>query len=240
MKISIIVPNYNKEKYIAECLTSCLNQSYENLQLLVIDNESTDNSVKIIKEFQNSHPDKFIFDIAKNIYPRCWDECIEKAFEYISGEYYTIVASDDFIHKDYIKNCVEFIKIKNCNFFQSSLRWVDDNKTVLREMVQNYNGVVDLKNQLLKGCFINSPTVFKKVGIEKSYNIIANPKKYSGAADYDLYCQIVDKDLYIENCLEWLGYYYRVNELQATWLMQSDEIKYDKLIQKKWREKWMN
>jgi glycosyltransferase involved in cell wall biosynthesis len=240
MKISIIVPNYNKGKYIAECLTSCLNQTYENLQLIIIDNESTDNSVEIIKEFQNTYPNIFIFDSAINIYPRCWDECVEKAFNYISGEYYTIIASDDYIDKDYIKNSVEFIKTKNCKFFQSSLKWVDNDKNILREMTQNYNNIADLKSLLLKGCYVNSPTVFRKTEIEKKYNISANPLKYSGAGDYDLYCQIVDKNLYIENCSKWIGYYYRINESQATWQMQSDEIKYDKLIQKKWRDKWTN
>jgi glycosyltransferase involved in cell wall biosynthesis len=238
MKISVLIPNYNKAKYISECLFSCLNQTYENLEIIVVDNESTDESIKIIKEFQNKYPKKFIFDIAKNIYPRCWDECLEKAFEYFTGEYYTIIASDDFVHNKYIENCVQFIKEKKCDFFQSPLHWIDDNKNLIRYSKHEYNNLLDLKNKLMTGCSVNTPTVFSKIETIKKYNLFANPKKYSGAADYDLYCNIVDKGLYIENCSEWLGYYYRINETQATWEMHKDEIKYDKLIQKKWRDKW--
>lgn len=238
MKISIVIPNYNKEKYIYECLKSCLSQTYENTEIIVIDNESSDKSLDIINELKNQYKNKFIFDQAKNIYPRCWDECIEKAFDYISGEYYTVIASDDYINENYIKNSVKFIKNTNCNFFQSPLKWVDQNNNFLRDSKHEYCNINELKSKLLSGCYINTPTVFRKTSIETNNNLKTNPLKYSGAADYDLYCQLVDNNFYIENCNEWLGYFYRINEDQETWKMHNDEIKYDKLIQKKWRDKW--
>ena len=51
MKISILISNYNKEKYIEECILSSLNQDYKNLEIIVFDNNSTDNSLKIINKF---------------------------------------------------------------------------------------------------------------------------------------------------------------------------------------------
>lgn len=240
MKISIIIPNYNKNKYIKESLLSCINQTYNNLQIIVVDNESTDNSVEIIKDIQSKNPNKFIFDTAKNIYPRCWDECIEKAFNYLDGDYYTVIGSDDFIDENYVQNAVSFLKTKECDFFQSHLKWVNDNKQEVMYSKHDYSSISDMKKKLLVGCCINSPSVFYKTKTIKDNNFRTNPIKYSGAADYDLYCQIVDKNFYIENANNWLGYYYRINEGQATWEMHKDEIKYDKLIQKKWRDKWMN
>jgi len=51
MKISILITNYNKEKYIEECILSSLNQDYKNLEIIILDNNSSDNSLKIINKF---------------------------------------------------------------------------------------------------------------------------------------------------------------------------------------------
>lgn len=239
MKISIIIPCYNSENYIQECLTSCLNQDYDDHEIIVIDNESEDGSVNKIKELYKSN--NFIFGTAKNIYPRCWDECLQVAMELLSGEYYTIIGSDDKIKSNYISNNVKFIKELKADFLQSSNQWYTN---VLQEGNENtlvtfdYLNIDQLKLKLLTGCHVNTPTVFYNSKLMKSGEITSNPSKYSGAADYDIYCQIVDKGYYIHNTKTWLGYMYRMHQNQATWKMQGDEIKYDKLIQKKWRDKW--
>ena len=48
-KISILITNFNKEKFIEECILSCLNQNYNNLEIIIVDNSSTDRSMSIIK-----------------------------------------------------------------------------------------------------------------------------------------------------------------------------------------------
>ena len=52
-KVSILISNFNKEKYLNECIQSCLNQNYKNLEIIIIDNNSTDNSLNIIKSYFN-------------------------------------------------------------------------------------------------------------------------------------------------------------------------------------------
>ena len=52
-KISILISNFNKEKYLNECIQSCLNQKYKNLEIIIIDNNSTDNSLNIIQSYFN-------------------------------------------------------------------------------------------------------------------------------------------------------------------------------------------
>jgi glycosyltransferase involved in cell wall biosynthesis len=240
MKISIIVPNYNKEKYLSQCLESCLNQTYENIELIFIDNESKDNSLSVAKKIKQTTKKDFIIDVAENIYPRCWDECISKSKEYLNGDYYTIIGSDDYLDPNYIKNAVNYIKETSCDFMQSRLIWISDDNKVVNNSKHEYSDINDLKNKMLNGCYVNTPTVFYKTETINKLKIQTNPKKYSGAADYDLFCQIIDKGYYIYNSDDWLGYYYRLNETQATWQMHKDEIKYDKLIQKKWKDKWLN
>ncbi|TLD80532.1 glycosyltransferase family 2 protein [Helicobacter sp. MIT 05-5293] len=51
LKISIIIPNFNNEKYIARCLESCIAQSYKNIEFIVVDDKSTDKSREVIESF---------------------------------------------------------------------------------------------------------------------------------------------------------------------------------------------
>ena len=60
--VDIIMPNYNKDKFIKEAIDSVINQDYKNWRLIVIDGASTDNSEKILKEFEKN------FDSIKVIY----------------------------------------------------------------------------------------------------------------------------------------------------------------------------
>src|SRR4030042_2748119 len=55
---SIIVPNYNNANYLSACFNSILNQTHINVEIVVIDDASTDNSWDVIKHYQNFHPDK--------------------------------------------------------------------------------------------------------------------------------------------------------------------------------------
>lgn len=51
MKLSVIIPNYNNQKYIKECLDSILNQTFQDFEIVIVDDCSTDNSVDIIKRY---------------------------------------------------------------------------------------------------------------------------------------------------------------------------------------------
>ena len=113
-KISIIIPCYNAEKWIEKCTLSALEQSYENKEVIVVDNESTDRSPEIVDILTKKY-DNLIVSSAKNIYPHCWDEARSKGYELASGEYFFTLASDDFLTPFYIKNCI-IICIDNCRW----------------------------------------------------------------------------------------------------------------------------
>ena len=66
MKISVIVPVYNVENYLEKCLNSLVNQTLQEIEILVINDGSTDNSQKIIEFFQNKFPQKIKAFTKKN------------------------------------------------------------------------------------------------------------------------------------------------------------------------------
>ena len=106
--ISIIVPIYNAEKYLLECLTSIKKQSYDKFEAILVDDGSTDNSAKICKSF--------VKDDSRFIYTRKKNEGVSKARNYginiSKGEYITFVDSDDIIASDYLLDMVEMISNK--------------------------------------------------------------------------------------------------------------------------------
>lgn len=237
MKLNIIIPNFNKAKFLLKCLQSCNNQDYNNYNIIFIDNESSDNSVEIAKDFKKSCKVDFIIDTAKNIYPRCWEECLEVAFKYCDGEYYTIVGSDDHISETYLSQFVNSIDLNNKPMLvQSAMTWYKENVPV-HYTEYKYNSIEELKFKLINGCAVNSPTVFYHTSLIKRRDIQSNPDLYSGASDYDYFCQIVNHGLNILSIKD-IGYCYNINETQATWEMHKDQINYSNVIIKKWKNIW--
>ena len=92
-KISIIIPVYNVEMYLEKCLESVLNQTYKNLEVILVDDGSTDKSGLICDEYQKNdsrirvvHQDNQGLAAARNT-----------GLQYVSGEYFSFVDSDDYI-----------------------------------------------------------------------------------------------------------------------------------------------
>lgn len=236
MRINIIIPNYNKADFLEKCLLSCLKQDHKDYKVIFIDNESTDNSIYIAENIKSQGYD-FVIDSAKNIYPRCWDECLDQAKKHLDGDFYTIVGSDDYIDENYLSNFESWAKDKNGKVYQSALNWYKDGQKI-NTIEHTYQNIDELKSKLSVGCCVNSPTVFYSAEILKNKNLCRKPELYSGAADYDFLCQIVDSGIFINRIPETIGYNYIFNDKQATWEMHKDPINYDKIIQSKWREKW--
>ncbi|MBQ8167376.1 MAG: glycosyltransferase family 2 protein, partial [Lachnospiraceae bacterium] len=95
MKISIIIPVYNVEKYLRTCLDSVVNQTWRDVEGIVVDDASPDNSRKIIKEYERRYPDRI-----KGVYldeNLCQGGARNKGLEIATGDYITYLDSDDYL-----------------------------------------------------------------------------------------------------------------------------------------------
>lgn len=116
-KISVLVPIYNSEKYLNRCIESILNQTYANIEIVLIDDESTDNSYNIIKNYETIDERVKVIQIKNNGVADARNKAIDNA----TGKYITFVDSDDYIEKDYIEtlynNLIKYnadISVCNC------------------------------------------------------------------------------------------------------------------------------
>ncbi|MDW5549187.1 glycosyltransferase family 2 protein [Methanosarcina sp.] len=106
-KVSILIPVYNREKYIKEAVLSALNQTYENIEIVIVDNKSTENTWSIVKDLAKKDKRIKIFQNETNIGPvKNWKRCIDEA----TGEYGKILWSDDLIAPSFIENTISFLK----------------------------------------------------------------------------------------------------------------------------------
>lgn len=112
MLVSIIIPMYNSEKYISKCINAILNQSFNNFEVIIIDDGSNDNSKKIV-EFTIKDDNRFKMIYQKNLGV---SEARNVGIHNAKGKYIIFIDSDDWIEKNYIEKLVNNIEEKNADF----------------------------------------------------------------------------------------------------------------------------
>ena len=145
MKISVIVPIYNSEKYVGTCIESLINQTYENIEILLIDDGSLDKSGEICDEYAKKdsrihvvHIKNQGVSVARNI-----------GIDSSSGEYITFVDSDDYVKPAYLTNLIDAmssnIDIVIC-------------------------GITNKRGKTAKANYPNSPSFFTIDDLKKNYD----------------------------------------------------------------------
>ena len=105
--ISIIIPNYNNSRYIAETISSIKKQTYELWEAIIIDDFSTDSSLNIINELIANENR---FHLIKNLSNKGANYCRNLGIQKAKGEFIIFLDSDDILSKDCLKNRIEFFR----------------------------------------------------------------------------------------------------------------------------------
>lgn len=130
-KVSIVIPVYNREKFINDALKSAVNQTYRNLEIVVVDNKSTDNTWNVLQEWAKKDNRIQIFQNEENIGPvRNWVKC----FEYSTGEYVKILWSDDWISENYLEKTIPLFYNTVAFVLTRIIQIDDDTKHVERDI----------------------------------------------------------------------------------------------------------
>jgi len=125
-KVSIIVPVYNTEKYLEKCLNSLVNQSIVDIEIIIVNDGSTDNSEKIINNFKSNYPNKIIYLKKEN---GGLSDARNFAIPHISSEYIGFVDSDDYVELDMFEKLYNLAIEKNLDLVECNFNWEYPNKT---------------------------------------------------------------------------------------------------------------
>ena len=179
--VTIVTPVYNGEKFIEQTIFSVINQTYTNIQYIVIDGQSSDNTVKIINKFLNKI-DYFVSEKDKGMY-----EALDKGFKLGKGKYFAWINADDFYFTDAIEKSVDYME-------KNKLEWIVGNPSTLNKknklITRNpyYYPNFIIKNGLTTPCFWGyipqESIIFSKGLYLKSGGI---NKNYKYAGDFDLW-----------------------------------------------------
>ena len=93
MKVSVLIPAYNAEKYICRCLDSLLMQTFKNFELLIVNDGSTDNTQTLLENYANRFHDYHIFSIANGGSANARNMLLNEA----QGEYVCFIDADDYV-----------------------------------------------------------------------------------------------------------------------------------------------
>ncbi|MCL1948037.1 MAG: glycosyltransferase, partial [Chitinivibrionia bacterium] len=111
-KISVIIPAYNVEKYLRQCLESIINQTYENIEIICVNDASTDNTLSIFNEY--AQKDKRIIVIDKKVNEGV-EQARKTALERSTGKYVIMVDSDDYAELTMLEKMCEEMCAQNCD-----------------------------------------------------------------------------------------------------------------------------
>jgi glycosyltransferase involved in cell wall biosynthesis len=131
--VSIITPTFNAEKYIRDTLQSVLNQSYQNWEMILIDDASTDQTVKIINDFAEKDVRFKLFKLPKNSgngFAR--NIALEKA----TGKYIAFLDADDLWFPLKLEKQIQFLKANNSPFTFSFYDCIDEDGKTLNKRVE--------------------------------------------------------------------------------------------------------
>lgn len=211
MNLSIIMPVHNAEKYLMKCLDSFVKYLSNDDELIIINDCSTDESIKVIKNYQNENTDKNIILINndKNIGAGL---SRNKALEIAKGEYIGFIDADDYVDKLYFQNMLKLAEKENSDIVVSDIALVENNKEIKNNIYVNNiystkdSDDINISKEVLLGnwaCVSTCSKLFKR-------NLIKNNRFSKKKSDDILFTiSAIIKANKISYCKDNYYYYYQ-------------------------------
>lgn len=122
-KVSVLIPAYNRPHYLEVALQSVLNQTYENIEIVVSDDSTTDEVQEMIQPYLEKHPNIIYQRNPRPLVGENFNKCIELS----SGEYINFLMDDDFFHPEKIERMIPFLlDFPNVKLVTSYRKYVDE------------------------------------------------------------------------------------------------------------------
>lgn len=206
--ISIIVPVYNSEKTIARCIESILNQNFKNFEVILIDDGSQDNSLKICKNYSEKFSNVYVFTKNNGGVSSARNYGLRQA----TGKFITFIDSDDFVSENYLNDLIT-VQLSNnfdivfgcaCDFVDGKYKF---RKTIDKNIELNKNNSIEhfFKNDLF------APVCWGNLYKKSLINTIYFDEKMSIAEDSKFLLQCIknsENNIFISN----VNYYYAITD----------------------------
>ena len=216
-KVSIIVPMYNAEKFIGKTIESVLAQTYQNWEMLIMNDVSTDNSLAIVSVYAKKDERIKIVNTEKNV-------GVVKGRNFLidlaSGKYIAFLDADDYWHNEKLEKQIKFMKEKNASISCTEYTRVKENEEKINDVIIkeeiSYNDM--LKNNYL-GCLT---VMYDAEKIGKRYF-----KELEKNEDYVLWLEIVKNVNTIYGLKENLAYYRVLDNSRSSNKVKTAKVRWE-------------
>lgn len=188
--VSVRILTYNSSKYVINTLDSIFNQTYQNIELIISDDCSTDDTIEICREWLDKHEYRFS-NVVFMTSPVNTGVCAnsKRSLEAANGEWIKGLGGDDALYKNAISDLVNFVQAEKCNICASLMDYMDeDGNPLITDLGGRYNDYQDIlclpyrkQYRLAKqSIIVPGPVLFYS---KKVYQITGGPNDKYGAAD---------------------------------------------------------
>lgn len=187
-KVSVIVPIYNVEGYIEKCLETLVNQTLDDIEIILVNDGSKDNSALIAKKYLEKYPEKIVYLEKEN---GGLSDARNYGMPYAKGEYIAFLDSDDYVEKDMYEKMYEIAKKENSDMVECDFYWEypDKKKEDIGKIYSGKNEMLEkirvvawnklIKREILEKTKIQFPKGYRYEDVEFTYKLIPYLEKVS-------------------------------------------------------------
>lgn len=190
--ISVILPVYNGEKYVGNAINSVLNQSYQNIELIIVNDCSTDNTLQVVEGYAKNDGRVKVFSNDTN---QKLPQTLNNGFSKASGDYWTWTSDDNIYHVDALKKMANILDNNtDITLVYADFSICDMRGNVIKEIVEGEPEEIRFQDNI-GACFLYRKSLAEKVGEYDTETFLAE-----------------DYDFFIRCYKESEGAFYHINE----------------------------
>lgn len=212
-KVAIILPNFNSDKYLARTLNSIVGQTFKEWQLYIVDDNSNQKTIKILKKYKKNKKIK-IFYLKKNMGA---GYCRNLAIKKSKSEYLAFIDSDDLWAATKLEDQIKFMKKQNINFSYTDYKTINTRGSEIKKISvpDKFDYKTFIKNtSIATSTMIIKRKIFKKIKFTDS----------KICEDFFYKCQLLKK----------IGYAYRLNKYLSKYRIRRDSLQSKKMRNLYW------
>lgn len=175
--VSVVIPCYNHEKFVMDCIQSVIDQTYQNIELIIIDDGSKDGSVDKIQEMLEKCQHRFTHFEFRYRPNRGLSATLNEALEWCKGDYFSAIASDDSILKNKIEEQINFYQ-KNQDLsivgVFGGVNFIDDENKIININIQKKVKKINFEEVFFHDYYLLAPTQLLKTQAIKDVGCYVN------------------------------------------------------------------